>query len=103
MELTRSKHDGTKEEKQPSSYDMDPYCKGELLMHHTEGWHGDEEGLRDDLSPLVGCREELQTPPHHGGGSYGLFRGDVIGCLGFWYQGALIGEEARQEGVHDEV
>ena len=32
-------------------------------MLHTGGWHGDEEGLQDDLSPPAGYQEELRIPP----------------------------------------
>ena len=35
-------------------------------MHHTGGLHGDQEGLQGELSPLAGCREELQIPPDLG-------------------------------------
>src|SRR4051812_25140925 len=50
------------------------------------------------ISPLVGCREELQIPRsrYDGGGGYRLFHGRIIGYLGFWYRGVFIGEKARQ-------
>src|SRR4051812_10555593 len=31
-----------------------------------------------------------------GGGRYGLFHGDLIGCLGFLHRGDFVGKEARQ-------
>src|SRR3954469_4292936 len=52
------------------------------------------------ISPLVGCREELQIPRSRddGGAGYRWFRGILIGCLEFRHRGLLIGEEARREG-----
>src|SRR3954469_19061262 len=56
------------------------------------------------ISPLAGCREELQIPQSRddGGSGYRRFRGVLIGCLGFLYRGLLIGEGASQE-VHKGV
>src|SRR3954463_210358 len=52
------------------------------------------------ISPLAGCREELQIPRSRddGGGGYRRFHGILIGCLGFRHRGLLIGEEARLGG-----
>src|SRR5215216_7516323 len=46
------------------------------------------------ISPLAGCREELQIPQSRddGGGGYRRFRGVLIGCLGFLHRGLLIGK-----------
>ena len=66
----------------------------ELLTHHTG------EKTSDMISPLVGCREELQIPRSRddGDGGYRRFSGILIGYLGFLHRGILIGEEARVGG-----
>src|SRR3954467_12793929 len=46
------------------------------------------------ISPLwQGAGKSFRSPrSRDNGGDYGLFHGDLIGYLGFWYRGLLIGE-----------
>src|SRR3954465_2779288 len=53
------------------------------------------------ISPLwQGAGKSFRSPRSRddGGGGYGLFHGNLIGSLGFWHRGAIIGVEARKEG-----
>src|SRR4051812_27942128 len=53
------------------------------------------------ISPLAGCREELQIPRSRddGGGGYRRFRGVLIGFLGFLHWGLIICEEGGRGGA----
>ena len=80
---------------------MDPYSYGELLTHHSGGWHGDEEGLRRRFPSPAKCREELWSPRDDGGG-YRLLSGYLRYLslyLGFSRRGEYIGEGGESEAV----
>src|SRR3954465_6809857 len=53
------------------------------------------------ISPLRQGAGKSFRPPRSrdDGGGYGLFRGDLIGCLGILPRDDFIGKEARQEGT----
>src|SRR3954469_24924244 len=54
------------------------------------------------ISPLrQGAGKSFRSPQSrdNSGSGYRLFRGRLIGYLGFRYRGILIGEEARQGGT----
>jgi hypothetical protein len=80
---------------------MDPWSRGELLTHHSEGRHGDGEGLRWWFPSLAGCRKELLDPPELGStmaAAYSTFRGWRLGPLGFSRWSEFIGGRAMLEG-----
>ena len=54
------------------------------------------------ISPLrQGAGKSFRSPRSwdYGGGGYGLFRGYLIGYLGFLHRGAFIGEGATSVGA----
>jgi hypothetical protein len=75
--------------------------QGRLLTHHSGGDHGGGEGLRQGFPSLSGCWEELLDPPDLASMSavaFFMFRGKVIGLLGFSLQGEYIGGRAASGG-----
>jgi hypothetical protein len=63
--------------------------------------HGDEEGLRLGFPSPAGCSEELLDPPDLASmmaAACSMFRGKLIGSLGFSRQGEYIGGRAALGG-----
>ena len=73
----------------------------ELLALHTGVWHDEEEGLQDDLpSDRVPGRASDPSRSRDGDdGGYRLFRGFLIGYLGFSSRGHLIGGRGGRGGA----
>jgi hypothetical protein len=70
-------------------------------MHHSGGRHGDKEGLRRWFPSLAGCWEELLVPPDLASTmavACSMFRGKLIGSLGFPCQGEYIDGRAASGG-----
>jgi hypothetical protein len=86
---------------QPSSYCYVPIVQGRLLTHHSEGRHGDEEGLRWWFPSPAGCREELLDPTDLASmtaAACSMFFGKLIGSLGFSRRREYIGRRAALGG-----
>src|SRR3954465_9577568 len=99
MELTRSIHESIRRRYNhlATTWTRSPRWNYSRVIPEASMMMKKASGM---ISPPVGCREELQTPPPQyrddGGSGYRLFRGRLIRYLGFWYRGLLIGEETRQ-------
>jgi hypothetical protein len=71
-----------------------------LLTHHSGGYHGGGEGLRQGFPSLAGCREELPDPLDlvTAAAACSMFHGKEICPLGFSRRGELIGKRAASVG-----
>jgi hypothetical protein len=76
-------------------------CISRLLTHHSGGDHGGGEGLRQGFPSPAGCREELLDPADLASmmaAACSMFRGKLIGPLGFSRWGEYIGQRAASGG-----
>ena len=64
---------------------MDPWSSDELLTHHLDRHHGDEECLQGDFPSgrVPGSASEPSRTRVDDGGGLGDFRGIVLGYLGY--------------------
>jgi hypothetical protein len=85
----------------PSNYCYGPIVQGRLLTHHSGGDHGGGEGLWQGFPSPARCQEELLDPPDLASTmavACSMFRGKLIGSLGFSHRGEYIGERVASGG-----